>query len=250
MLLKEYATTFLSYLKRPSKRKLIRVSLKFHGKKGLEIGGPSSFFSLKGYCPVYVFAAQIDGVNYSNQTLWEGKIEEGYKYKYYKKTGYQFIDEATDLRNCGNEIYDFVLSCHSLEHVANPLKALKELNRVLKKEGTMILVLPDKRFTFDSARSYTTMDHLKKDFENDVSEDDSTHFEEFISLYKRDADPAIPDMVRLRQQVLQNSKYRCVHHHVFSVEVVNQMLEFSGFKLTFHQEAPPFHLVFIAKKFV
>jgi SAM-dependent methyltransferase len=180
---KNLLNTIGSFLVRPAKRKLILWSRHFQGKKGLEIGGPSSVFSIRGNFPIYLFADVIDGVNYSNETPWEGKISEGKTYKYFNnEQGHQFIREATDLHGIKDETYDFVLSCHSLEHLANPLKALKEWNRVLKPKGLLVIIVPDKRYTFDLNRSYTSMDHLVDDFNKNVGEDDTTHFEEILTL--------------------------------------------------------------------
>ena len=41
---------------------------------------------------------------------------------------------------------DVVISRHSLEHLIDPVKALKEWNRILKPFGRMILVIPDHEF--------------------------------------------------------------------------------------------------------
>src|SRR5665213_1671623 len=95
-----YIITLISYASKPEKRKLIRISLSLKDKVGLEIGGPSDFFDLKSFFPVYVFAKRIDGVNFSAETVWEGKIEEGMSYHYTdNKKGYQYISEASELNN-------------------------------------------------------------------------------------------------------------------------------------------------------
>jgi ubiquinone/menaquinone biosynthesis C-methylase UbiE len=205
-------------------------------------------FSLQGYLPVYLFARRVDGVNYSNETVWEGRIEAGETYKYHNKKGFQFITEATDLGKISNEAYDFILSCHSLEHVANPLKALKEWNRVTKPGGYFALILPDKRYTFDFHRPYTTIDHLLSDYNNNTDEYDETHFEEVIRYHDPTRHSSSLPWEEEVKRIKSNYKYRCVHHHVFDVQLVEQMLSTAGFKLTFHQEAPPFHLIFIAVK--
>src|SRR5678809_351745 len=106
----EYIITLVSYITRPQKRKLIEISYGLKDKTGLEIGGPSAFFNLKSYFPVYLFAEIIDGVNYSAETVWEGKIEEGTSYNYAKgKKGIQYISEASELSEIENEKYDFLL---------------------------------------------------------------------------------------------------------------------------------------------
>ena len=245
---KDRLITSISYYRNPAKRKLIELCRRFKGKSGLEIGGPSSLFSLKGYFPVYLFADRVDGVNFSDNTAWEGRIKEGENYQYYNKTGYQFIKEATDLTGIADESYDFVLSCHSLEHVANPLKAIAEWNRVLKKDGYMVLVLPDKRYTFDVNRPYTSMEHLVKDYEMGTDESDATHFEEIISLHELKKDEQLSSRDKLEQRLKENKVHRFAHHHVFSFDLLRQMLAYFSFTPVYEQAASPFHLVVIAQK--
>jgi SAM-dependent methyltransferase len=244
----DYLITGLSYVSRPAKRMLIRYSYQLSGKKGLEIGGPSAQFSLMGGVPVYLFAEQVDGVNFSNETVWEGSIREGQTYRYHTKTGHQFIKEATDLTGIANDSYDFILSCHSLEHVANPLKAVKEWMRVLKTGGLLILILPDKRFTFDAPRPYTTMEHLLNDLRSGVQEDDTTHFEEILKLNEPgfETSPASPEE---RELILRNNhQNRRAHHHVFSLELVREMLEYSSCNVLYQKAQKPFHLITVARK--
>lgn len=247
--IKEKIITFISYLLNPQKRKLISLCRKLKSESGIEIGGPSSIFSLKSAIPVYLFAQNVDGVNFSNQTVWEGQIKEGENFNYYKdRTGYQFISEASDLSKIENEKYDFLLSSHCLEHLANPIKALREWNRVLKPNGCFILVLPDKRFTFDHKRPYTTFEHLVQDFEKNTNEQDTTHFNEITSLHDINNDQGIKSKDELIVRVENNFENRCVHHHVFNFELIKEMLHFTGFETEYQQWLKPFHLVTVAKK--
>ncbi|HEX6431826.1 MAG TPA: class I SAM-dependent methyltransferase [Niastella sp.] len=238
----------MSYLRRPSKRRLIKYSWQLTGKNGLEIGGPSSFFSVKGNFPVYLFANRIDGVNFNTETIWEGSIKEGGAYRFYKKEGYQYIREATDLQGIENNKYDFLLSCHSLEHVANPLKALSEWQRVLQPGGILVLVLPDKRYTFDINRTYTTMDHLVKDYDLEINEKDTTHFDEIKASYGPGIYPGIGSQEELVQRLANNYTTRFAHHHVFNFNVMEKMLNYFDFKVLHQQQIAPFHLTMIAQK--
>lgn len=245
----QYLITLISYVTRPGKRKLIKISYDLKDKTGLEIGGPSAFFNLKSYFPVYVFAKRIDGVNFSSETVWEGKISEGMSYNYAdEKKGFQYISEAGELNNIKNDTYDFLLSCHSLEHIANPIKTLKRWNDVLKKGGKIILVLPDREFTFDYNRPYTTFDHLLQDFNAGTNEHDTTHFEEIFRLHDITKDAMINSSEELKMRTEANFTNRCVHHHVYSLELVRELLTHCGFKIEYQQKAPPFHLVTVAEK--
>ena len=250
MQVKNKIITNLSYLRTSWKRKLISISKTFNHQYGIEIGGPSPIvFGLKSIFPVYVFAREIDGINFSTDTVWEGKIEAGKTYKYFQNhCGYQYICEASDLSGIQDSKYDFALSSHSLEHIANPIKALLEWNRVLKKSGKLVLILPDKTRTFDSLRNYTDYKHLIEDFRNNTTEHDQTHMNEILELHNYTNDPG-SNKTSFRDSLSNNFIHRMAHHHVFSLELIKQILDFAGFKTVYQQACPPFHLATIAEKF-
>ena len=54
--------------------------------------------------------------------------------------------------------FDFVILNHVIEHVANPINAIKEIFRVTR--GLVVISAPDKHFTFDKQRQLTPFDHL------------------------------------------------------------------------------------------
>ncbi len=246
---KDLLITAVSYFRQPKKRKLIKAAWQLKGRSGIEIGGPSALFGLQAALPVYVFAEAVDGVNYSAQTVWEGSISAGKTYRYFHgKTGQQFIAEATDLSAIPDAAYDFLLSCHSLEHVANPIKALKEWKRILKAGGQLVLVLPDKRYTFDINRPYTSLSHLNDDFQKGTDEHDTTHFDEIIGKHDPSKDPGMKDKGQIAGLLKENFKNRLAHHHVFSQQLLRELLEQEGFKVEEQHEAAPFHLITIARK--
>lgn len=75
---------------------------------------------------------------------------------------------------------DYVASSHVLEHVANPLRALREWCRVLRHRGLIYFVVPDCRHTWERHRSPTDARHFITDFAAEVDEHDATHIEEFV----------------------------------------------------------------------
>ena len=62
---------------------------------------------------------------------------------------YQSATHADMVMDCSKKLpfrsntFDFIVSCHALKDMADPLTALIEWQRILKPEGKMILVLPD-----------------------------------------------------------------------------------------------------------
>jgi SAM-dependent methyltransferase len=233
---KKYETFFLNY------------KYAFYQKNGFEIGGPSALFSTK-ILPVYNWANQIDGCNFSDSTLWEGSIiGDSYKYSI-NKSGKQYILEGTDLTPIDSGIYDFILSSHCLEHIANPLNAIREWNRVLKPGGFMLLVLPDRKFTFDRKRDYTPFSHLLSDYELKIEENDLTHLPEILKLHNLDLDPdAGKDYEAFKKRSENNIINRGLHHHIFSQNVLQQSFEYFNINVVAQYFLPPFHQIIIGQK--
>jgi SAM-dependent methyltransferase len=207
-----------------------RVYLKYvTNKNGIEVGGPSSIF--KYILPLYERIKNLDVVNFSQSTIWEGRIEEGKTFHWHNnKTGFQFIADGTDLSQIPDESYDFVLSSNCLEHIANPLKALREWKRILKGNCALILVLPNKISNFDHRRPVTSFEHILDDYNNNITEDDLTHLDEILELHDLSLDPPAGDMENFKRRSLDNFNNRTLHHHVFDLNIMSSMVEHIGLR--------------------
>src|SRR5215470_3467256 len=141
--------------------------------QALEIGGPTDMLASEGAFPIYPSLASIDNCNFARDTIWSSDA-----------VGYEksFISEATDLE-IESTAYDCLIASHCLEHIANPIKALLEWNRVLRPNGLMLLILPNRDFTFDWRRHITPLEHMIRDYELGTQESDLTHLEEVLSLH-------------------------------------------------------------------
>ncbi len=226
-----------------------QIKDQFEGKVGLEIGGPSMIFKRGGYIPLYPFLKQVDGCNFTNTTVWEGSIEEGNTYNAGAEcVGIQYIADSVDLSKISDKTYDFVLSSHSLEHIANPIKALKEWLRVLKKDGLILLILPDKRYTFDNKRPITKFEHLLEDDKLCTTEEDLTHLEEILSLHDLSRDEDAGTKADFRTRSLQNFSTRCLHHHVFDIPLLMELFAYLCVEICFSETAPPYHHIIMGRK--
>jgi len=220
----------LSRKKRNQIDKIVYIYLLFAYKSGLEVGGPSGIFRNNGFVPIYKILHKLDGCNFSNTTIWEGQLKNGENYNYYKnKKGVQYISEAADLSLIPNSKYDFILSSNCLEHVANPLKAIEEWIRVLKKGGLLFLVLPNKEYCFDHNRSVTDFSHLLSDYQNNTSEHDLTHLDEILELHDLNMDKIAGSLEQFKERSLKNFENRALHQHIFDIDVLKDI--FNYFKL-------------------
>ena len=48
----------------------------------------------------------------------------------------------------GNDTFDVVIATEVIEHTVNPMKAIQEMYRVLKKDGILVLTVPNKMWHF------------------------------------------------------------------------------------------------------
>jgi SAM-dependent methyltransferase len=200
--------------------------------------------------PIYPAAAGIDNVNFSTRTTWEEELREGGEFKFHpdREPGVQRIREATALTGIANDTYDFVLSSHCLEHVANPLRALHEWRRVVKPKGHLVLILPDPERSFDHRRAITTLEHLREDLTRNTPEQDLFHVDEVLAKHDLKRDPRAGSPENFRQRVQQNPENRCVHHHVFDLALITAMLAETQWRVVATQRLRPVHLVAFAEK--
>lgn len=120
------------------------------GMFGLEIG--------PGYAPSF---PKSQGWNV--ETL-DHATAEGLREKYAGETdtsSIEHIDYVTDGRSIDQIIprrkaYDFIYASHVIEHIPDPIRFFQGCNALLKPEGKLLLVVPDKRRCFDALRSLTS----------------------------------------------------------------------------------------------
>jgi len=187
----------------------------------------------------------LDNCVFSSATIWSSQSEK-YEFHPRKNPGRTFVCEGFDLKVIPDGSYDFVLSSHNLEHFANPIRALKEWERVVRPGGALVLVLPYYGKTFDHRRRPTDVTHMFEDFERNTQEDDLTHLPEILELHDLTMDPLAGSFENFRKRSLDNIQNRCLHHHVFDQQNSRELLERLGMDVIAVELAHPFHLVLFA----
>jgi SAM-dependent methyltransferase len=227
---------------RPSCLNLVRSIIS--DKKGIEIGGPSAVFRRKFNLPIYDNVLSLDNCDFSQNTKWASHAQS-YRFSERKEAGRTYFCEGSALGHIATGEYDFLLSSHNLEHMANPIKTLKEWQRVVKQGGHLVIVLPHYARTFDHRRTPTTVQHMIDDYDRDTGEDDLTHVEETYVAHRLN-DPSRSDQ-DLRELLLTNFSHRMMHHHVFSELNSRDLLEAVGFKVLAVEMQLPFHIFLVAQ---
>jgi predicted SAM-dependent methyltransferase len=225
---------------------LVRKHLR--DKSGLEVGGPSDVFETN--LPIYRHIQSLDNCVFAEVTHWEGARAPGatFHFDQGRRTGNNFIAEGSTLECFTDASYDFVLSSHNLEHMANPIKALHNWKRVLKPSGFLLLVLPDKHRTFDYRRPVTTLGHMRDDYARDMGEDDMTHVEEFVTLWDYKKFPIASSIAEHRERYQNNYQQRLLHHHVFDLKSATDFVKDCNWQVLAAERARPNHLVLFLQK--
>lgn len=70
------------------------------------------------------------------------------------------IGSADNLSAFADGTLNFVVANHLIEHLEDPIRALKEFERVLRPRGLVFMCVPDARVTFDRLRHLTPTEHI------------------------------------------------------------------------------------------
>jgi Methyltransferase domain len=143
---------------------------------------------------------------------------------------YDIDIDVEGLGKIETESLDVVIASHVLEHLANPIHALEELERVLRPGGKLVMVLPERRTTFDAPRASTPLSHVLEEHRNGavvVSED---HIREFCAaIYSQP--PIHPPEVRawhdpagLDAERIELHRRRSIHVHCWTAEEFASLL--------------------------
>ena len=126
--------------------------------------------------------------------------------------------------------FQFLLSEHVLEHLPNPIIALREFRRVLKRDGILFLFLPHPERTFDRYRAVTSLEHLYEDFKRQTSSlgpSEALHWKEWNEkVLEKNLAPHYRNFTR--EESLKNN---IIHRHVFSPVILATLLVQEGWTI-------------------
>lgn len=75
----------------------------------------------------------------------------------------EIIDEGSTLSTVKDETFDYLIAAHVLEHIDDPILALKNWIRVVKPGGHVVIAVPDMRLSGEEHRALTTVEHFQRD---------------------------------------------------------------------------------------
>lgn len=75
--------------------------------------------------------------------------------------------------------FDYIIACHVIEHVPDPIGYIKDLSNLLKDDGILFLAVPDKHETNDKNRPLTSLEHILMDYHDRAVYPSVEHIVEF-----------------------------------------------------------------------
>ncbi len=124
-----------------------------------------------------------------------------------------------------DESIDFVISSHVIEHIFDPIKALKEWYRVIKKGGYIFTIAPITEFVPNETRPTTTLNELIKRYTGEIKEK---------AILKK----VITENNQLGSAIIEGILYDTKHGHwtVFDVNLFKDICKYLNYNLIEIQE--------------
>jgi len=139
--------------------------------EGIEIGALNAPMTVPGDVAVrYVDRAPLDALRRQYPELADQALVSP-----------SIIGQADDLSALGADSVDFVIANHLVEHLEDPIGALREMVRVIRPGGILFMALPDPRVTFDVDRELTSAEHVIDEFRNGTKQTREDHFRDWVA---------------------------------------------------------------------
>jgi len=138
------------------------------GLRGIEIGG--SFANS--------FGLNTLNIDYSDENNIFHQMDSKKSGKTAMKV--DIVANGDDLPFKDN-VWDFVINSHVLEHFFDPVKAIEEWLRVIKPGGYLYMIIPHKERTFDHDREITSLPEIIARHNGELKIQDYAHNENSIA---------------------------------------------------------------------
>jgi SAM-dependent methyltransferase len=139
--------------------------------RGLEFGAFSNPFPVPKECQV----------EYADRFTPEELLLKRYPGQSVDIVPVSYVSSLDSFQGIRPGEFDFVIASHVIEHTRNPIGAIQSAYAALKPGGALVLIVPDKRLTFDRDRDITELSHLIDDQIAPRPDRDVLHYVEFYA---------------------------------------------------------------------
>jgi SAM-dependent methyltransferase len=177
------------------------------GKVGIEIGALQQPFEIP----------EATTVTYVDSLTLEQMRAVYPEHEHHNLVTPKIIDKAESLSTIEDGSFDFVLASHVIEHTQLTILAVRNMLRVVKSGGVVVLVVPMKCETFDRQRIVTSWDHFLEEYlqPSKAKVNSFEHYREFAAgIYSNLAGNAVIQDVDERAKELHKQEYP-IHFHTW-----------------------------------
>jgi SAM-dependent methyltransferase len=149
-----------------------------------------------------------------------------------------YVEDGFKLASFADNLEDFVIANHVLEHASNPLGTLQNWSRVLKKNGVLFITLPNKNRCFDKERELTQLEHLVRDASDAIADPETLRLRN-QDHYRQWVDISLPAAAKENPSIQAPSEEereawmerlertgRDIHFHTFDYRSFKRMLDY------------------------
>jgi SAM-dependent methyltransferase len=178
--------------------------------RGIEIGALWKRFPVPGRARVW-YLDRLDGA----------ALDEHYPELDGRILGPDLLGDAAELPLAPHSL-DFVIASHVLEHLPYPLRALRSWYEALSPGGVLLIKVPDKRYTFDTRRQRTPLDHLLNE-----TDDQREHYADWVA-HVGNQSPDSPGFAEAVDDLMRRNY--SIHFHVWIDDDIREIVEFTRTK--------------------
>jgi len=182
----------------------------------IEIGALSS----PGWFP---FAKKIIYADIQSSEEAKKSLEKLGYFGYHKN---EFVDvsilfdpQKPPLSKIPSNSVDCIYSSHSLEHSPNPISALIDYIRVIKKDGIVYSIIPNKEYTYDKNRKSTNIDYLINKYQNNLW---SYEINEYRDVFMNTDNHDVYNN-KSEKDIMNAYKENTGHHHIYVYDEMNTL---------------------------
>jgi hypothetical protein len=184
---------------------------RFLAGEGLEIGA----LHLPLQTPARAHVRYVDRMSVEDLRAEYAELAE------WDLTPVDVIDDGELLSTIPEASQDFIVANHFLEHCEDPIRTIETHLGKLRPGGVLFYAVPDKRYTFDSRRPLTPLDHMVADHEQGPERSRAGHYDEWTRLVIDGEAPAgtegaaFEEWAARRARELEEDAYS-IHMHVWT----------------------------------
>lgn len=127
----------------------------------------------------------------------------------------EVIDDGERLATVPDASADFVIASHVLEHMQDPIGALRAWLRVVRPGGVVVLALPDRRQDIDARRGPTSLEHVLADHRDGGAGSRAVHYREWAEQVDLPLGYVAAEDVDAHARQLDASDYS-IHFHCWT----------------------------------